>query len=106
MSWPSGAHGRLLLVHAVTSPLIGPPGAGRTMLCQRVSSRQIKRHCALDDPGESLLRQEITDLGLSARAHDRILRIARTIADLAGEEHTKPDHLAEAIQYWRLDRQL
>ncbi len=54
--------------------------------------------------GESLLRQAVTKLGLSA--HDKILRMARTIADLAGEAHIMADHVAEAIQYRRLDRQL
>ena len=53
--------------------------------------RQLRKHCKLDDAGERLLKQALTELGLSARAHDKILRVARTIADLAGEEHIQPD---------------
>ena len=51
-----------------------------------------------------LLKQAMTELGLSARAHDKVLRIARTIADIEGEESIHTHHLAEAIQYRRLDR--
>ena len=53
-----------------------------------------------------MLRQAVSELGLSARAHDRVLRAARTIADLAGEERVSSTHLSEAIQYRRLDRSL
>ena len=53
-----------------------------------------------------MLRNAVTELGLSARAHDKILRMARTIADLAGEADIEADHVAEAIQYRRRDRQL
>ncbi len=52
------------------------------------------------------LPQALTELGLSARAHDKILRVARTIADLAGDEHLHAEHVSEAIMYRRLDRQL
>jgi magnesium chelatase family protein len=52
------------------------------------------------------LQQALTELGLSARAHDKILRVARTIADLEGQADLRPEHVSEAIMYRRLDRQL
>ena len=66
--------------------------------------RLLRQHCALSPECEALMRQALGALGLSVRAHDRILRLARTIADLAGQPHIAPDHLAEAIQYRSLDR--
>ncbi len=65
----------------------------------------IARHCATDDEGKKLLQLAVERLGLSARAYHRILKVARTIADLAGEGAIAPAHLAEAIQYRQLDRQ-
>jgi magnesium chelatase family protein len=70
----------------------------------RLTPREIDRHCTPDSQGESLLRQAITRLGLSARAYHRVLKVARTIADLAGAERLGNAHVAEAIQYRRLDR--
>jgi magnesium chelatase family protein len=81
-------------------------GAESTMFNSRLTGRHLRQHAALDSAGEAILKQALTELGLSARAHDKVLRIARTAADLAGEADIKPDHLAEAIQYRRLDRQL
>ena len=69
-----------------------------------MSHRQIKKFCALDDEGKELLKKAIDELGLSARAYDKILKVARTIADLAGSEQVQTEHLAEAIQYRSLDR--
>ena len=69
-----------------------------------MQSRHIQKWCQLDHVGQSLLENAIRKLGLSARASDRILKVARTIADLAGEENIKPPHVAEAIQYRTLDR--
>jgi magnesium chelatase family protein len=64
----------------------------------------IRKHCAISVEGEKLLENAITRLGLSARAHDRILKVARTIADLDASENIDPHHLSEAIQYRTLDR--
>lgn len=71
-----------------------------------MSSRQIRRHCPLDGDGMRLLEQAVSRLGLSARAYDRVLKVARTIADLEGAAAIAPVHLAEAIQYRALDRAL
>jgi magnesium chelatase family protein len=70
----------------------------------QMGPRQIRTHCALDAAGNSLLKSSMTELGLSARAHDKILRVARTIADLDGSEKISPVHLSEAINYRMLDR--
>ena len=67
--------------------------------------REIRRFCPIDAGGEALLRGAIQRLGLSARAYHRVLRLARTIADLEGTERLAPAHVAEAIQYRGLDRQ-
>ena len=64
----------------------------------------IRKFCAISDDGEKMLERAITRLGLSARAHDRILKVARTIADLDGSANLETRHLAEAIQYRTLDR--
>jgi magnesium chelatase family protein len=66
--------------------------------------KMIRKHCAINAEGEKLLENAITRLGLSARAHDRILKVARTIADLEGAKEIEPKHLSEAIQYRTLDR--
>ena len=71
-----------------------------------MSSKLVRTHCKLDEAGEALLTQAMTEMGLSARAHDKVLRIARTIADLEAADAIDPHHLAEAIQYRRLDRKL
>lgn len=70
----------------------------------QMNVRQIKLHCGLDKDGKDLLRRSIQKLGFSARAHDRILKVARTIADLAGAEAIQSPHVAEAIGYRILDR--
>jgi magnesium chelatase family protein len=71
-----------------------------------MQSKDIKEFCRLDAAGEELLKMAITKLGLSARAYDRILKVARTIADLADSVHIRAEHISEAIQYRSLDRNL
>lgn len=70
----------------------------------RMSHAQLKEHCRLNDRGNELLKNAMADLNFSARAYDRILKVARTIADLAGSESIAPDHLLEALSYRNLDR--
>jgi magnesium chelatase family protein len=72
----------------------------------RMGTRELKAFCVLDDSALELLKMAMADMNLSARAYDRILKVARTIADLAGADAIAPDHVAEAIQFRSLDRQL
>jgi magnesium chelatase family protein len=72
----------------------------------RMGARELKEFCALDDATKELLKMAMAELHFSARAYDRILKVARTIADLAGAEAILPDHVSEAIQYRSLNRQL
>ena len=72
----------------------------------RMGSRELKAHCELDEPTRELLKNAMTDYNLSARSYDRILKVARTIADLAASEKITSDHISEAIQLRSLDRQL
>ncbi|MEA2042098.1 MAG: YifB family Mg chelatase-like AAA ATPase [Bacteroidota bacterium] len=70
----------------------------------QMSSKMMREYCQPDKAGQNLLKNAMEKLGLSARAYDRILKVARTIADLAQDDHIKTEHLAEAIQYRSLDR--
>lgn len=79
---------------------------GGCMVNARMGSRQIRQHCEPDADGRQLIAAAMDDLGLSARAHDRILRVSRTIADLEGSDRVTAGHLAEAIGYRTLDRKL
>lgn len=65
----------------------------------RMGQDELRRYCQLDDASAGLMRAAFDNMGLTARSYDRILRVARTIADLAGSEHICPEHIAEAIQY-------
>ena len=71
-----------------------------------MASRHIKKFCALDDASKALLEKAVERLGLSARAYTRILKVARTIADLDGAVDINASHLSEAIQYRTFDRQV
>jgi magnesium chelatase family protein len=81
-------------------------GKARVTCNARMGTKELKAWCALDDGTLDLLRMAMTDMNLSARAYDRILKVARTIADLAGSEPITSDHVSEAIQYRSLDRQI
>jgi len=70
----------------------------------KMGHRQIEQYCPLSEEGRDLLKKAVEELKLSARAHDKILKLARTIADLDGAEDILPDHISEAIQYRSLDR--
>jgi len=72
----------------------------------QMGAREIKRYCAVKADAEKLLEIAINRLGLSARAYSRVLKVSRTIADLAGSEEIQSAHVAEAIQYRSLDRRM
>jgi magnesium chelatase family protein len=81
-------------------------GRHRVTCNARMGTRELKQFCALDDTAKGLIQFAMADFKLSARAFDRILKVARTIADLAGSESINSDHVSEAIQYRSLDRQI
>ena len=80
-------------------------GGAKGVYCNaQMNTRQVRTYCVLDEAGQGLMKMAIQRLGLSARAYDRILKVSRTIADLAGSDAVRPEHVSEAIQYRSLDR--
>jgi len=69
-----------------------------------MSHRQVEKHCGLDEQAEAMLKQAIVEFHLSARAHDKICKVARTIADLEDSDNIQSEHISEAISYRKLDR--
>jgi magnesium chelatase family protein len=79
-------------------------GAGTTMTNASMGKGELEKHCGLDAAGQMLMKQGMEELGLSARAFDKVRKVARTIADLEGAERIGAGHVSEAIQYRLLDR--
>ena len=78
---------------------------GEPVYCNaQMPTRLIRKHCQLGAGTQTLLERAITKWGLSARAYDRILKVSRTVADLAGKEQIAEPHISEAVQYRTLDR--
>jgi magnesium chelatase family protein len=71
-----------------------------------MTHRDVQKYCKIDDAGQQILKHAMVEFGLSARAHDKICKVARTIADLENSESIYPEHLSEAIGYRKLDRKL
>ncbi len=81
-------------------------GEKKTTTNATMTHRQVSKFCILDEAGEMMLKNAMVEFGLSARAHDKICKVARTIADLAGEENVSAEHISEAVSYRKLDRGL
>jgi len=95
---------RVAAARAVQLDRFGPQAATPTN--SAMGPEQLRRFCAVDAAGRGLLDTAFERLGLSARALDRVLKVARTIADLDGSDAVRSSHLAEAIQYRSLDRRV
>lgn len=79
---------------------------GQTQFNSRLESKELEKYCVMDKEGEELLKLAILELGISARAYDKILKVSRTIADLDGKDIIEAHHVSEAISYRSLDRNL
>ena len=78
---------------------------GKKIYCNsQMGTREVKKYCQVDDQGKELLEMAVNRLGFSARAYARVLKVARTIADLSNEERISPVHVSEAIQYRMMDK--
>ena len=81
-------------------------GNGKLVTNSMMTHKEVEKHCVLDVESELLLKNAMTEFALSVRAHDKICKIARTLADLEGCDRVGPEHIAEAISYRKLDRKL
>lgn len=81
-------------------------GNGRLMTNATMTHRDVEAHCRLNEAGEQMLKQAMMEFALSARAHDKICKVARTIADLEGSADIQAEYIAEAVGYRRLDRKV
>ena len=79
---------------------------GNVGLNGQMSSRQVREYCTLDTEGMRILTSSVNEMGLSARAHDKVLRVSRTIADLDQSANIQATHISEAVNYRMLDRQM
>ena len=95
---------RVNAARAFTDERLKKAGDKTGVLNSRMTPEMLRRHCVLDEEASSLMREAFESLGLSARGHDRVLRVARTIADLDASDRITEDHIAEAIMYRSLDR--
>jgi magnesium chelatase family protein len=105
----SGEHGSVAMRKDVTRAMSIQTerfGNGKIHTNSRMSHKQVEKFCSLDSASEQMLKHAMTEFGLSARAHDKICKLARTIADLADAENIASEHIAEAISYRKLDRKL
>ena len=93
--------GEVLRARARQASRFGAKGPG---VNGRMTPRQIRKFCVLGPDSAMILKAAMEELGLSARAHDKVLRVARTMADLDGVEQIQPQHVAEAVGYRALDR--
>jgi magnesium chelatase family protein len=82
----------------------GAGGAGGTMMNATMGKPELEKYCALDDAGQLIMKQAMEEMGLSARAFDKVRKVARTIADLEASDFIQPHHVQEAVQYRLLDR--
>jgi magnesium chelatase family protein len=100
---PSSAdlRARVLEARARQAKRFGPKGP---QVNGWTTARQVRKFCLLKPEAMSLLNAAMEDLGVSARAHDKVLRVARAIADLEGSDDIKPQHIVEAVGYRSLDR--